>query len=82
MEKSCPFCGQPLPHHDGACRVPQDLDRFERVYDRLNHTHLNSTLRHNLMRYLVSFGRRAETRDAVALPAVPGWTNSATTGAW
>lgn len=47
-----------MPTHGTCCRVPSDLDRFERVYERLATHHENSALQGNLMRYLVAFGRR------------------------
>ena len=72
---TCPFCKMALPHHDEGCRVPGDLDRFERIHDLLHGTGDKAFLRQNLMRHLVSFGRRAP----LGTPALQ--VNSATTGA-
>lgn len=66
MTQTCPFCGQDLPHHAGDCRVPMDLDRFERVHDRLTDARANAPLRRNLLRYLVSFGRRPDPAFSTA----------------
>lgn len=74
MTDQCPFCKQSLPHHAPDCRVPGDLDRFERIHDLLRGRADKQDLRHNLMRHLVSFGRRAA-------PSGWGQTNSATMGA-
>lgn len=60
MLKSCPYCGSPLPVHGECCRVPGDLDRFERVYHRLHDEHTNDFLVDCLERHLVAFGRWAE----------------------
>lgn len=61
MTKSCPFCGNPLPTHGPCCRVPGDLDRFERVYSRLAIDHHNPFLEGCLQRHLIAFGRISET---------------------
>ena len=76
----CPFCGDALPEHRHDCRVPSDLDRFERIHDLLNSHPEKSFLRQNLMRHLVSFGRRA---DAALRRSSMGQSpmNSATMGA-
>ena len=62
MDHNCPFCGDTLPHHHPECRVPGDLDRFERIHDLLGGRPDKSFLRQNLMRHLVTFGRRPEPR--------------------
>lgn len=74
MEDTCPFCGEALPNHDQGCRVPGDMDRFERIHDLLGNRPDKKFLLQNLMRHLVHFGRR---------PQPPSWTqaNSATIGA-
>ena len=69
----CPFCQMPLPHHDGQCRVPGDLDRFERIHALLRSHPDKNFLRQNLMRHLISFGRVQSVE--------PPQANSATTGA-
>lgn len=61
MFSICPYCGNRVPSHISCCRVPSDLDRFERVYDRLDAQHENPFLRENLRRYLVAYGRRRES---------------------
>jgi len=58
MISTCPYCGNNVRAHEICCRVPSDLDRFERVYERLAAEHQNGFLQDNLMRYLVAFGRR------------------------
>lgn len=60
MFNRCPYCGTRVPSHHACCRVPSDLDRFERVYDRLDALHENPFLRDNLRRYLVAYGRWQE----------------------
>lgn len=79
MFTTCPFCGGPILHHCACCRVPADLDRFERVYDRLAVTHTFARLEDRLAYYLHAFGRR----DAPPAESQPlrGGENSATTGA-
>ncbi|HSV28607.1 MAG TPA: hypothetical protein VLL76_03585 [Candidatus Omnitrophota bacterium] len=57
MRGTCPFCNSTLPTHGQCCRVPDDLDRFARVYERLQHEHRNEFLQDNLVRYLEAFGR-------------------------
>lgn len=64
----CPFCGGTLPSHQHDCRVPGDLDRFERIHDLLNNRPEKSFLRQNLMRHLVWFGRRDDTPDHMPPP--------------
>ncbi|MGE5475805.1 MAG: hypothetical protein ACM3Q1_04065 [Bacteroidales bacterium] len=82
MLRTCPYCGGPVPSHGTCCRVPDDLDRFERVFERLTELHDNDFLRENLMRYLVAYGRRSnEDFDAFVQP-FRGSVNSATRGAW
>jgi hypothetical protein len=60
MIAHCPFCGSPPPHHDSDCRVPRELDRFERVLDRLSGEHRCDCLTDSLERFLVAFGRHPE----------------------
>ncbi len=62
MLKICPFCNNPLPTHGRCCRVPADLDRFERVYERLSADHRNPFLEGCLLRHLTAFGRLVEPR--------------------
>ncbi|MGE5545634.1 MAG: hypothetical protein ACM33T_01955 [Solirubrobacterales bacterium] len=57
MLDRCPYCHNPLPAHGQCCRVPVDLDRFERVYHLLDSDHHNEFLQHNLARHLKAFGR-------------------------
>lgn len=57
MFNICPYCGNRVPSHRSCCRVPSDLDRFERVYDHLSLMRENPFLRENLRRYLVAYGR-------------------------
>lgn len=82
----CPFCGDALPNHQSECRVPGDLDRFERIHDLLDNRPEKSFLRQNLMRHLVSFGRRADIPPRMTSPfSLPPPSqprvNSATMGA-
>lgn len=87
---TCPYCGGPVPSHGTCCRVPDDLDRFERVFERLAEQDDNEFLRDCLMRYLVAYGRRSDedferaSDDDLAVAAQPfrGRANSATNGAW
>ena len=58
MLSTCPYCGRNVRTHETCCRVPTDLDRFERVYERLAAERRDDFLQDNLMRYLVAFGRR------------------------
>lgn len=81
MLRTCPYCGGPVPSHGTCCRVPDDLDRFERVFQRLADHGDNEFLRENLLRYLVAYGRRPGDHFIVAQP-FRGGTNSATSGAW
>jgi len=60
MLRTCPYCHGPLPAHGTCCRVPEDLDRFERVFERLGDSPDKHFLQANLWRYLVAFGRRSE----------------------
>lgn len=62
MMNACPFCNSPLPTHGQCCRVPGDLDRFERVYSRLSADHHNPYLEGCLLRHLTAFGRVVEPR--------------------
>lgn len=81
----CPYCHGPLPEHGTCCRVPHDLDRFERVFERLLQDHDKPFLQANLLRYLIAFGRRADDTDDVPLTlahSALGKVNSATSGAW
>jgi|AGTN01.3.fsa_nt_gi hypothetical protein len=64
MFSICPYCSNRIPKHGSCCRVPSDMDRFERVYERLDALHENPFLRENLRRYLVAYGRRSETIHA------------------
>ncbi len=66
MIDQCPYCRTPLPHHDSDCRVPGDLDRLERVLDRLSGQHRRDPLTDSLERVLVTFGRHPDQ------PAVVG----------
>lgn len=59
MFHTCPFCGDSMPTHGSCCRVPGDLDRFERVYRRLSEDQANPFLQKSLLRYLHAFGRGA-----------------------
>lgn len=61
MISTCPFCGGHAPSHGSCCRIPHDLDRFERVFERLAAHHENNFLQDNLRRYLVAYGRRDES---------------------
>lgn len=81
MLSTCPYCNGPVPRHGTCCRVPDDLDRFERVLERLSHQPDKHFLLENLERYLVAYGRR-DGLD-MGLPPQPflGRVNSATTGA-
>lgn len=80
MFSTCPYCDNPVPIHGRCCRIPHDLDRFERVYQRLHTLHENAFLQSILLRYLVAYGRRDD--QPVELHCVRGGANSATTGAW
>ncbi len=88
MLTTCPYCHGPVPSHGNCCRVPHDLDRFERVFERLSALPEKHFLQENLLRYLVAYGRRPEEDDADAFlgtrAAQPlrGSANSATSGAW
>lgn len=81
MLRTCPYCGGPVPSHGTCCRVPDDLDRFERVFQRLADHGDNQFLRDSLLRYLVAYGRRSDGDFTTAQP-FRGGTNSATRGAW
>lgn len=70
MEHTCRFCGQAYPDHAAKCRVPGDLDRFERIHALLDNRPDKHFLRVNLKRYLESFGRWPNVQE-----------NSATMGA-
>lgn len=82
MMNTCPYCSGPVPTHGTCCRVPDDLDRFERVFERLSEQHDNEALRKNLLRYLVAYGRRAENELAALVQPFRGGVKSATSGAW
>lgn len=82
MMNTCPYCGGPVPSHGTCCRVPDDLDRFERVFERLTVQHDNEFLRENLLRYLVAYGRRAEDELSALIQPFRGGEKSATSGAW
>lgn len=57
MLTTCPYCGGHIPTHGSCCRVPVDLDRFERVSGRLAADHHNDYLLDQLRRHLTEFGR-------------------------
>lgn len=82
MMNTCPYCGGPVPSHGTCCRVPDDLDRFERVFERLTVQHDNEFLRENLLRYLVAYGRRAEDELNALIQPFRGGEKSAISGAW
>ena len=82
MLNSCPYCGGPVPSHGTCCRVPEDLDRFERVFERLTEADDNEFLRENLLRYLVAYGRRNADEFLAFAQPFRGTANSATSGAW
>jgi hypothetical protein len=82
MLTTCPYCGDHVPSHGTCCRVPDDLDRFERVFERLASVRHNTYLQENLLRYLVAYGRRPEDELASIVQADFGGANSATSGAW
>jgi len=83
MLNTCPYCGNSVPRHGTCCRVPEELNRFERVFERLAAQHDNEFLQENLLRYLVAYGRRDKSELSGILPqAVLGELNSATSGAW
>lgn len=77
MLSTCPYCDGPVPSHGTCCRVPEDLDRFERVLRRLSDDPEKMFLLENIERYLVAYGRRS-----MAPQPFLGSVNSATTGAW
>ena len=60
MIERCPYCCTSSPHHDSGCRVPGDLDRFERVLNRLSGQCRHDPLTDSLARLLVAFGRHAD----------------------
>jgi hypothetical protein len=76
MLGTCPYCGSDLPAHGGCCRVPTDLERFERVYHRLADEHRNAFLQENLVRYMEAFGYHP-----IEFHPERGGANSATMGA-
>lgn len=82
MLNTCPYCAGPVPSHGTCCRVPEDLDRFERVFERLTEAHDNEFLRENLLRYLVAYGRRSADEFMAFAQPFGGTANSATSGAW
>ncbi|OJX71777.1 hypothetical protein [Magnetospirillum sp. 64-120] len=57
MEHTCRFCGEAYPNHAEHCRVPGDMDRFERIHALLDSRPDKRFLQSNLQRYLVTFGR-------------------------
>lgn len=81
MLRTCPYCGGMVPSHGTCCRVPDDLDRFERVFQRLSDDD-NAFLRDNLLRYLVAYGRRDDGELIGLAQPLRGRVNSATSGAW
>lgn len=78
MFETCPYCHGPVPCHGTCCRVPGDLERFERVFDRVADQPNKHFLQENLLRYLVAYGRR----PAGEMFSPLGTANSATSGAW
>lgn len=56
MTGTCPYCKSRLPDHGTCCRVPEDLERMERVRDLLERTRRNDFLQHKIEAYLVEFG--------------------------
>lgn len=82
MLHTCPYCGASVPSHGSCCRVPNDLDRFERVFQRLSDLEDNDFLRENLMRYLVAYGRHPDEDYTALIHPIRGSVNSATKGAW
>ncbi|HLO77751.1 MAG TPA: hypothetical protein VK196_14935 [Magnetospirillum sp.] len=82
MLDTCPYCHDPVPSHGICCRVPDDLDRFERVFQRLLAHHDNQFLQENLLRYLVAYGRRPQEDLPPHCYPLRGGVNSATSGAW
>jgi len=76
MLGTCPYCGSALPAHGGCCRVPNDLERFERVYHRLADEHRNEFLQESLVRHLEAFGY-----ESMWLQPERGGAKSATMGA-
>jgi hypothetical protein len=59
MFATCPFCGSIVTSHGPCCRVPAELDRFERVFERLSTRRHHDSLESRLAYYLHEFGRRA-----------------------
>lgn len=59
MFATCPYCGNTVTMHGDCCRVPAELDRFERVLDRLSLSHEYDSLEDRLAYYLREFGRLA-----------------------
>lgn len=57
MFATCPFCGSTVPRHGECCRVPAELDRFQRVFTRLTADHRFNNLEDRLAYYLREFGR-------------------------
>lgn len=55
----CHICSEPCPHHRADCRIPSDLDLFERVYRRLTAEGRGQVLAENLLRFLRINGRMA-----------------------
>ena len=84
MLTTCPYCHERVPSHGSCCRVPNDLDRFERVFERVSSDPAKHFLQQNLLRYLVAYGRRPEEEYEAAFMVQPlrGSVNSATSGAW
>lgn len=57
MFANCPYCGNQVPGHGSCCRVPAELDRFQRVVARLSTTHCYRDLEDRLAYYLRQYGR-------------------------
>jgi hypothetical protein len=73
MSTLCPYCQNPLSAHSDSCRVPPELDRFERVHARLSNAEDKTILCRSLARHLAHYQRWA---------GLDGGLNSATSGAW
>ena len=54
--KDCHICHASWAAHAQGCRVPADLARMRRVYDRLTAEDRDATLRDRIGRYLQEFG--------------------------
>ncbi len=54
--KECHLCHAPWAAHAPGCRVPADLERMRRVYDRLVAEDREAILRERIGGYLREFG--------------------------